>query len=287
MPVLNERLPGKGGISIIGGNINLATTVPAANHLRPIPAATETGLGADPTLRKLIAAHPALGTLPESERYTLPRWSRVRHINRKQVICRQDDPVISVILVLDGYLKLSTPDDDGDDIFLAIAGPGDCVGELAALQKRSHEADVTALTRCRLLMIDGWHFRQAFERHPEGLLAFLRVACDRLRRATEQLVDRNALTAPARLAKALLYLAGLAPSSRDGTVCPPLRLSQTELGEMTGVSREVVNKQLGVWRDAGWIVMSHGTLRSLDTAAISTILGGERHGEGEFRRAFA
>jgi CRP/FNR family cyclic AMP-dependent transcriptional regulator len=280
MPALNTPTAGRCGFPVLSGNINSAAINSSATYCRPVPANCETGSAADPAVRRLIAAHPALGVLPEQDRCALLRWSRIRFVKRQDVICRQGDPAKNVVLVLEGYVKLSSPLADGGEVFLEIASPGSCVGELLALHPQLHDADVSALSPCRLLMIDAKQFRQAFDRHPEGLLAVLRLASERLRRTTEQLMDSRARTAPLRLAKALLRLAKLTSSCQGNWVDLPLRLSQGEFGVLAGMSRELVNKQLGAWRDDGLIRMSGGTVASVDTAAL-----GEMSGEDEDRDA--
>lgn len=276
MPVLNELPVSRRGRPPPSGSIDPAVIYTAAAYGRPDPTGAEAGPAADPAVRRLIAAHPALGALPEHEHRTLLQWSRIRPLKRQEVIFRQGDPASSVALVLDGLVKQSVPLADGGELFLDIAGPGSCIGDMLALHGRTHNADVIALGPGRLLMIDARQFRRMFDRLPEGLLALLRVANQRLQRMTEQLIDNRARTAPARLAKTVLQLARLASSNSYGPTGLALRLSQGELGTMAGMSRELVNKHLGAWRDAGWIRMSGGTVASVDTAALALMLGDEQ-----------
>jgi CRP/FNR family cyclic AMP-dependent transcriptional regulator len=284
MPVLNARPTDRGAISPNGDKTARVMTYQPADYLRAV-ATNATFETAD--ARPLSATHPTLSTLTEQARRTLLRWSRCRNVKRREVICRQGDLAGAVILVVEGYLKRSISLSDGAEVLLDMIGPGDCAGEMTALQDRPHDADLTALSRCRLLMIDARQFRQAFDREPDGLLAIMRTAAERLQRVTEQLLDSRALAAPGRLAKALLYLAKLPSSGAGSAACFRLRLSQSELGAMAGVCREVVNKHLGVWRDAGWIKMSGGSVISIDTAAISNMLQNEMYAEvgaGAFSR---
>jgi CRP/FNR family transcriptional regulator, cyclic AMP receptor protein len=275
MPVLNEWLPSNTVAPVISGKLKPASAYGALKQFQPVPATTETGPAADPAVRKLIATHPALRALSEPDQQALLRWSRIRHARRKELICRQDDPASAVIFVLEGYVKLSTDRAEGDEVFLDIVGPLECAGELAALQRQPNDANITAMSPCRLLMIEGRPFRQAFDCQPDGLLAIMHLASERILRATERLVDISSLTAQARLAKALLSLTGLSSSDSDGARCLSLRLTQTDLGVITAVCREVVNKQLGIWRHAGWIKMAGGTVTSIDNAALLNILQAE------------
>jgi CRP/FNR family transcriptional regulator, cyclic AMP receptor protein len=271
MTVLNVLAPNKRPFPALSGWIDPAVTYPVAVRSHPVPAAILTGPGADPAARRLIAAHPALGTLSDLDRITLLQGANLGVLKRQDVICYQGDPAAHVVLVLEGFLKLSAMLADGSEVFVAIAGRGDCVGEILALQSREHDANATALSACRLLMIDARRFRQVFERKPEGLMALLRLADGRLQTTVERLLDSRARTAPVRLAKALQEVARLPGSGPDGSPCLPLRLSQSELGVMAGMSREMVNKHLATWRDAGWIRMSGGTVASVDSDALAAM----------------
>ena len=281
MPVPNQPPMGRRGRQVAGGDIDLAVIYSAAAYAQSIAAATEAAVDADPTVCRLIAAHPALGTLPRHEHRTLLRGARIRPLKRQELIFRQGDPASSVALVLEGFVKLSVPLADGGELFLDIAGPGACIGEISVLHARTRGADATALAPGRLLIIDARQFRQTFDRMPEGLLALLRLASRKLRRVTEQLIDSRARSAPARLAKTVLQVASLASSDPRRPSGLGLRLSQGEWGLMAGMSRELVNKHLGAWRDAGWISLSGGTVASVDVAALADISGDDQDGDAD------
>lgn len=287
MPVPDAPRAVRPAMPVMDGQIDPAVVQPVADYLRSPSASAVTGPAADPGVRRLVAAHPALRMLPEAERTAMLRWSRIRVLRRQEVICQHGDPVTSVILILEGYVKLSTTLAAGDEVMLDIIGPGSCVSEMPALLRLSQAGDLVALTPCRLLMIDARHFRLAFERQPDGLMAILQSATERLLSVTEQAVDHRALNGQGRLAKALLRLARLAPRGSSGMACLPLRFSQGELGAMTGMSREFVNKHLGVWRDAGWVRMSGGRVLSVDVAALAKLAGDSGEAEVESRRNVA
>ncbi|WP_428491935.1 Crp/Fnr family transcriptional regulator [Rhodopila sp.] len=282
MPVPNELPTGRRGRHVAGDDIDPAVIYSAAAYdAQPIPTAAEAATDADPTVRRLIAAHPALGTLPRHEHRTLLRGSRIRPLKRQELIFRQGDAASSVALVLEGFVKLSVPLADGGELVLDIAGPGACIGEISVLHARTRGADAAALAPGRLLIIDARQFRQTFDRMPEGLLALLRLASRKLQRATGQLIDSRARSALARLAKTVLQVARLAPSDPHHPGGLGLRLSQGEWGLMAGMSRELVNKHLGVWRDAGWISLSGGTVTSVDIAALEGISGDDQDGDAD------
>jgi CRP-like cAMP-binding protein len=206
--------------------------------------------------------------LTEQSGRALLRWSRFRTVKRRETVWRQGDPAGAVILVVNGYLKRSTPLSDGNEVLLGLNGPGDCAGETAVLLEQPHDANLTALSECLLLMIDARQFRHAFGHEPEALLAVMRSATEELRRTTQQLLDGRAQTTPGRLAKVLLCLPRAPSSGLNGATRLCLRLSQSELGAMAGICREVVNRYLGTWRDTGWVELSDGRVTSFDMRAI-------------------
>jgi CRP/FNR family transcriptional regulator, cyclic AMP receptor protein len=229
------------------------------------------GIGIDAIASK-VAGHRAFGFLPEQDLRALMQWTTTRTFQPQEMIFRYGEPGRAVILVLQGYVKLSTTLANGREVVLEILGPGGCVGEVAVLNKGPREADATALSRCRLLSIDGRQFKQVFDRRPEALLTIMQLVSERLQRAREQVVDALALSAPARLAKAILQLSRLgAPDLHQGGT-NRLRLSQSELGSMTGMTRESVNRYLGVWRDAGWILLLRGSVTLVSEGALSSLL---------------
>jgi CRP-like cAMP-binding protein len=86
------------------------------------------------------------------------------------------------------------------------------------------------------------------------------------------MTDGLDLPAPARLAKALLQLAALHSRAVGDGLQISLALSQRELGGMTGLIRESINKHLGLWRDAGWLSLTGRTITLHDVAALRGLL---------------
>jgi CRP/FNR family transcriptional regulator, cyclic AMP receptor protein len=261
-----------GKMPVISANIDPTAMYRPAHYLRPVGPVREAGPAADLAVPKLVTAHPVLGTLADHEQRALLGLSRIRTVARQHAICQQQDPGNAVILMLAGHAKLSRTDAEGREVFFDIAGPGDCVGDVSVMQKRPYDADLTTLSPCRVLLIDARQFRQVFERRPDSLLAMLGLADERLQRIAAQLEEICTLTAAARLAKALLRLERSASFTSTGGGA--LQLSQHELGVMTGVCREVINKQLRVWKAAGWITLSHGMVTSIRRSALESAAGG-------------
>jgi CRP-like cAMP-binding protein len=220
---------------------------------------------------KLVAAGGILGRLPERDLVTLMRRATIRTVRARKTIFRSGDPGSTVVAVLEGHVKLSTTTAGGREVVLEIVPPGACFGEMNVLNGWPRDADSVTISRSRLLFIDGRQFVQVMERSPEGSQAMLRALSGKLRTARQHVVDVVVLPAPARLAKALTTLAELqCPTVRDG-VRIELRLSQAELGGMTGLTRESINKNLAALRDGGWISLQGGSVTLLDVAALDRL----------------
>ncbi len=136
------------------------------------------------------------------------------------------------------------------------------------LDGKDRTADAVAMTECDLLAIDRRDFVPFVRANPEIALRLIAVLCGRLRNTTEQFEDVVFLDAPSRLAKRLLHLAGaLDPQAKPGAP-PVLTISQRDLGNMLGLSRESINKHLAAWQQGGMIKLDQGTITLLDMRAL-------------------
>ncbi len=224
--------------------------------------------GLDEAAHRLIGGNRVLRYIPPDDLKALVRRSSLITVDAREALFTQGDAGTDVLVVLQGYIKLSSTTVGGREAILDIAGPGAVFGEIAVLNDWPRSASATALSPSRLLSISGASFIQALLRAPEALLATVRLLSERLRTATEQMTDAVDLPAPTRVAKALIYLAALHSSAADGGLRIEFQLSQRELGGLTGLTRESINKHLAAFRDAGWIRMSGQDIAILNLAAL-------------------
>jgi CRP-like cAMP-binding protein len=230
-------------------------------------------VGGEQALLRLARQSGVLGCLSEHDLLPLLRHANLRHLRAREVLFTLGEAGSSIVLVLEGYMKLSSVTPCGREIVLEIAGPGRVFGELAVLNDWPRSADAVALSACRVLIVDGGQLMHAMMRSPEAILATTRMLSMRLRSATEQIIDSVTLPAPARLAKALLHLAALHSHDDPGGLHIDLELSQRELGGMTDLTRESINKHLSGWRDAGWVKLVGKTITLTDVGALQKLLG--------------
>jgi CRP/FNR family transcriptional regulator, cyclic AMP receptor protein len=223
-------------------------------------------------LLRLLEAHEIMRLIPPEALRTLIRRAALVDYPERDEIFGQGDPGRTVLVVVKGYVKLSLTTLGGRELVLDLADPGSVIGEIAVLNDWPRAATATALSNCTLLAIDGRSFTRELRNAPEAMLAIIRLLSRRLRRTTAQVTENLELPAQVRLAKALIELAAMHSHPTPQGPQLGLSLSQRELGGMTGLIRESINRHLGAWRDAGWISLAEGTITLCDVGALRSLL---------------
>lgn len=199
---------------------------------------------------------------------------QIKHLCRRrgcaprETVVAQGDDSGDLFAVVSGRLKVATANGDGGEMVLSILGAGDVFGEVALLDDQPRSASVSALERCDLLVLDRRAFRALLLRMPPLSLALMRVLARRLRDLSDRAQDVSLLDVTGRLARALLALARRFGGPTPAGLAVELKLSQQELGEMVGATREMVNRCLRRWTDAGIIDLTGTRLVIRDAAAL-------------------
>lgn len=250
----------------------IANSAPTAYRCRMALTSTQTAVLAQ------LGRHPLLQRLAGDDLASLVGNASVRVFDARRELFKQGDDGRSVLVVVHGYVKLSAITAGGREVVLDLVGPGDVFGELGVLTEQGRAATAVALTPCSVLAIDGRAFLAALARSTEAMFWVIRLLGRRLNKATQQMTDGLELPASARLAKALLELAALHSRPAADGLQISLAMSQRELGAMTGLIRESINKHLGQWREAGWLSQSGRAITLHNVAALRDLLreqGGE------------
>jgi CRP/FNR family cyclic AMP-dependent transcriptional regulator len=125
------------------------------------------------------------------------------------------------------------------------------------------------MTDCELMVIDRRDFIPLLHREPDVALKLIETLCARIRRTSEQVEDVMYLSLPARLAKALLELSGSAEASATRH---KVRITQRELGDLVGMSRESTNKLLRAWEEREWVHLERGSIAVVDAEALMKLI---------------
>jgi CRP/FNR family cyclic AMP-dependent transcriptional regulator len=203
----------------------------------------------------VLRQHPIFRELEPDALDQLCRYAKPTSLKRGATIFSKGDPGSSLYAVISGTVKISVSSPDGRNAILNLIGPGEIFGEVAVLDGGERTADATASTNCEILVIDRREFLPFVKQQPVLAMKFIELLCDRLRWTSDQVEQVILQDLPRRLASALLGLTEkrkLDPSSRT------IAITQQEISEMVGMTRESINKQLRSWAARDWVRLEHG-----------------------------
>jgi len=194
-----------------------------------------------------LAVEGFASALSEHERADLLVRGRQRRFPRNARVFCEGDSSDFVIAILEGRVKIVATTPDGDESLLGVRGPGELVGELAAIDSEPRVATAMALDPLTVRVITADEFRDFIAHHTDALLRLMRTLIGRLREADRRRVEFGANDAAGRVAHLLAELA--AEREAHGHDPTEVRLSQQEIAELIGASRESVSRALTVLRD--------------------------------------
>ncbi len=200
------------------------------------------------------------GALSPEQRAQVLAQAIARSYPRGGTILRRGDPGTSMVLVVEGRVRVGVTSEDGREVTLGILGPGDVLGEMALLDGQERSADVVALEDCSVKLVERGRFLRLLRESPDLCLQLLAVLTERLRRANRAVEDIALLSLEGRLARLLTRLAQDYGKPEGGGVRIDVRLSQKDLSALVGSSREKVNRQLRAWEEEGTIGKAGGHL---------------------------
>jgi CRP-like cAMP-binding protein len=211
---------------------------------------------------------PLFQGLDDAALEILARVARVKIVPRHSYLFYQDDEGDAAYVIRTGVIAILLATDDGRELVINDLRAGDCFGELALLTNAPRSASAFARQETQVIVLPRAEFLTELERQPRLMRHTLDVTAQRLRASTERERALAFLEAPARLAGVLLELDRAA--SDKGFIT----LSQDELAQHIGVTRQTAAKILGQWRRAGWILTGRGKLVVLDRAALRRLVKG-------------
>ncbi|MBV0912922.1 Crp/Fnr family transcriptional regulator [Anianabacter salinae] len=204
-----------------------------------------------------------LTSAPEALRASLKTLANEVRLAENEVLFEQGDEGDALYSVISGTLEISVLSEEGKKLTLDIMREGSVLGEISLFDPGERTATVTATEPTRLYRIRNPDLTAAIRREPDIALGLIRLAGQRMRWMNAQMSDQVFLPMPTRLARRLLYL------TQHGT--NRLSMSQAEVAEFTGATREAVSRVLNDWKAAGVIEVSRGGLAILDREALETL----------------
>lgn len=190
-------------------------------------------------------------------------------LRRGENLFEEGDSGDRLFIVAEGKIKLSHQSPDGRENLLAVLGPGEILGELTLFDPGQRSTTATAVSPARLVLLNHADLMSFINDNPDLAKHMLRALAKRLRRTNEALADLVFSDVPGRVAKALLDLSDRFGIRTEDGIHVPHDLTQEELAQLVGASRETVNKSLAEFVSRGWIRLEGRAVTLLDTDRLA------------------
>jgi CRP-like cAMP-binding protein len=189
-------------------------------------------------------------------------------LGKGDVLFAEGEPGDRLYVVVEGKVKLGHTSTDGRESLLALMGPGDMFGELSLFDPGPRTATATALTDAVVLGLGHEALRPWLTGRPEVAEELLQALAQRLRRTNDAMADLVFSDVPGRVAKALLDLGERFGETRPEGLYVEHDMTQEELAQLVGASRETVNKALADFAQRGWIKLESRSVTLTDVERL-------------------
>jgi CRP-like cAMP-binding protein len=196
---------------------------------------------------------PLFATLDQDAAASLRASMNEIELARGELLFHEGDPGDSLYVVLRGKIKLGRTSGDGRENLVAVLGPGEMFGELSLFDPGPRSAGATALVDSTLLGLSSDELTPWLAGRPDVARALLRAIARRLRRTNDSMSDLVFSDVPGRVAKALLDLSARFGTPAEDGIHVAHDMTQEELAQLVGASRETVNKALADFAGRGWL----------------------------------
>ncbi|MBE0697216.1 MAG: Crp/Fnr family transcriptional regulator [Anaerolineaceae bacterium] len=213
---------------------------------------------------------PLFSGLSEKQHNWLLSRLTERTFYKNQELIESGMPGEFLYIILSGTVKVFAPQRYGEEVIVAILGPGDPVGEMSVIDSSGRSASVIALEETRVLWINQSSFQEALQTMPVLAQNLIGILNNRLRTSSGQIQALAALDVQERVIRQLLsFAARYGQPAASGKTIIPIRLTQSDLAGLVGASRRRVNQAIVALKHSCWVAVDvdfHITL--LDQAAL-------------------
>jgi CRP/FNR family cyclic AMP-dependent transcriptional regulator len=211
---------------------------------------------------------PLLGSASEQLLQVLEGVAHPLKLSKGEELFGQSDPGDGLYVLDQGRIEISVLSDDGRKISLNMLTDGAVLGEIALFDPGPRTATATAKEPCILRRVRRAALFAELRKTPDLAIEMIELAGQRLRWMSDQFESHMFLSAEARLAQKLLFLVGKLGDGAGG-----LKMSQADLAEHVGVSREAVSKTLSEWRADGMVTLGRGKMTIVDADGLRLLAG--------------
>ena len=212
---------------------------------------------------------PLFKALDDEAATSLRKSMLLQELKKGQTLFKEGQTGDRLYLVKSGKVKLSHASGDGRESVFMVLGPGDMFGELSLFDPGPRTSTAIAVTDSEILGLGHSDLKPWLQDRPEVAQALLQALAHRLRRTSETMSDLVFADVPGRVAKALLELGEKFGSKTGAGLSVHHDLTQEELAQLVGASRETVNKALADFATRGWIRLETRSVELLDLDRLS------------------
>lgn len=213
---------------------------------------------------QLLRSAPLMATMDIESAMALVSYMTRHEMPRDTVIFEEDDHGATMYIIVKGKVKMARTARDGRQNLLGLLGVGDMLGELTVFDPgptvaRAHTVEDSVLYELPKEGLDAW-----LADHLEMGHHLNRALAQRIRRVSNAMADLVFSDVPGRVANAILNLSKRFGRMERGHITVRHGLTQEELAQLVGASRETVNKALADFASRGWIDVHIGAVDVYD-----------------------
>ena len=222
-----------------------------------------------PHEEEVVRRAPLFTALDDAAAASLRASMDTVKIAKGSILFKEGDDGEHLYVIIEGKLKLGTSSGDGRENLLSILGPGEMFGELSLFDPGPRTSTATAVTDAKLLSLSHEKVIPWLKQNPEVALQLLTRLSQRLRRTNEAVGDLVFSDVPGRVAKALIDLGDRFGKTTPEGLLVNHDLTQEELAQLVGASRETVNKALADFAGRGWLKLDGRSVLIADVDRLS------------------
>jgi CRP/FNR family cyclic AMP-dependent transcriptional regulator len=217
----------------------------------------------------IIRQAPLFSALNDEAALSLRESMVALKLYKGQVLFKEGQEGDRLYVVVHGKIKLGTTSNDGRENLLSILGPGEMFGELSLFDPEPRTSTAAAVTDARLVSLAHDAVIGLITTNPQTSLELLRRLAQRLRKSNEVLADLVFADVPGRVAKAIIDLGVRFGVQEEDGLHVNHDLTQEELAQLVGASRETVNKALADFAARGWVRLEPRAVLVTDVARLT------------------
>jgi CRP-like cAMP-binding protein len=217
----------------------------------------------------LLSQVPVFETLAAEDLERVAAVAVPRRFDAHRVIFREGDSSDTCYVVRSGHARAVLEHPDGRTITLAHFGPGDIFGELAMFDDERRSATVETLDEVHAVAVLGSDMRRLLREHPDLAVKLVTSLGRRLREANDRLTRQSFQTVQSRVAVVLSELVEQARQEGAGDRDVLVTITQADVAQLAGSSRESASRFLAVLERAGLVTQGRGRITVHEPEALT------------------